>query len=256
MKIIYFISIIFLFNACIPYKNIVYLQGEANHNEINPEEYLIKKNDNLYIEIKSSNPEIQKFFNTQVLGNSQNSPSNLYLHGYNVDRNGEIELPVIGKIPVENRTFNEVKNIIKKRMLSSQFSSLNDIFITIKLAGIPYSIVGEVGHPQNGILYKTNPNIFDVIASAGDIKMTGDAKHVVILREKEGKKLKKVIDLTDVNILYSDFYYIRPNDLIYIKPLKQKTLGTGTTLSQTITTTITALSLITSVILLTNFIKK
>ena len=141
-------------------------------------------------------------------------------------------------------------------MLSSQFSSLNHIFITVKLAGIPYSIIGEVIHPQNGVLYKTNPNIFDVIANAGDIKMTGDHKHVMIIREKEGKKIKKEIDLTDADILYSDFYYIRPNDLIYIKPLKQKTLGTGTTLSQTISTTITALSLVTSVILLTNFIKK
>ncbi len=256
MKSFYFLLILLLLNACVPYKNIVYLQGDVQNTKTNTEEYKIKKNDILYIDIKSSNPEIQSFFNTTKVGVTQTNSGNLFLLGYIVDRNGEIELPVIGKIKVENKTFGEVKKLIKERMLESQFSSLNNIFITVKLAGIPYSIVGEVNRPQNGILYKTNPTIFDVIANAGDIKMTGDHKHVLVIRENEGEKMKKELDLTEANILYSDFYYIRPNDLIYVKPLKQKTLGTGTTLSQTISTTITALSLITSVILLTNFIKK
>lgn len=256
MKTLYFLFLFLLLNACVPYKNIVYLQGDVQNLKHNTEEYKIKKNDILYINIKSGNPEIQKFFNTSKLGVTQTNAGNLFLLGYIVDRNGEVELPVIGKIKVEGKTFSEVKNLIKEHMLNSQFSSLNDIFITVKLAGIPYSIVGEVNRPQNGILYKTNPNIFDVIANAGDLKMTGDPRHILVIRENEGEKTKTELDITDASILTSDFYYIRPNDLIYVKPIKQKTLGTGTTLSQTISTTITALSLITSVILLTNYIKK
>jgi polysaccharide export outer membrane protein len=255
MKTFYLLLILFLFNACVPYKNIVYLQGEANTSGDFPIEYKIKKDDILYIDIKSGNPEIQKFFNSAKTGTTQTNAGNLFFSGYTVDSKGQIELPVVGKITVENKTFEEVKRQIKEALLKSQFSSLDDVFIKVKLAGVPFSIVGEVNTPQNGIIYKTNPNIFDVIASAGDIKITGDHKNVIIIRESEGKKIQKKIDLTDANILYSDFYYIRPNDLVYVKPLKQKTLGTGSTLSQTISTTITALSLISSVILITNYIK-
>ncbi len=251
MKTVYLLIILFLFNACVPYKDIVYLQGEIENGKTSSEDYKIQKNDILYIDIKSSNPEIQKFFNTNKVGNTQTNKGNLYLSGYFVDRNGEIELPVIGKLKVENLNFEQVKTLIKEKMLHSQFSSLNDIFIIVKLAGVPYSVVGEVNHPQNGILYKTNPNIFDVIANAGDIKLTGDQTDIVIVRDLDGKKVMGKLDLTDSNVLYSDYYRIRPNDLIYIKPRKQKTLGTGTTLTQTISTTITALSLITSIIILT-----
>ncbi len=251
MKSIYLLLILFLFNACVPYKEVVYLQGEMPQAESAQKEYKIKKNDILYINIKSSNPEIQKFFNTNKVGVSQTNKGNLYLSGYIVDRNGEIELPVIGKLKVENLSFDQVKALIKQKMLHSQFSSLNDIFIIVKLAGVPYSIVGEVNNPQNSILYKTNPNIFDVIANAGDIKLTGDQTDIMIVRDVDGKKIKGKLDLTDSKVVYSDFYRIRPNDIIYVKPRRQKTLGTGTTLTQTITTTITALSLITSIIILT-----
>ncbi len=255
MKTLYLLAVLLLLNACVPYKKIVYLQGEAENTATVDEEYRIKKNDILYIDIKSGNPEIQKFFTTTKTGATQTNAGTLFFSGYTVDNHGEIELPVIGKIPVENKTFEEVKKLIKERMLQSQFSSLNDIFIKVKLAGVPYSIVGEVNRPQNGIIYKTNPNIFDAIASAGDIKITGDHQNIIIVREINGKKLRHKIDLTDADILYSEYYYIRPNDLIYVKPIKQKTLGTGTTLTQTISTTITALSLISSVILITNYIK-
>lgn len=254
-KILIFLIII-SFTACVPYKNIVYVQGNIKDNTNLSEEYKVKKKDILYIEIKSSNEEIQKLFQAGTLTqNGQVSQNNLYFKGYTVDENGTIELPILSKIKVEGKTFEEIKNLIKKRLLQTQFASLQDVFVVVKLGGVPYTILGEVKNPQSAVLYKTQPNILDAIASAGDVTLTGDLRHVVLIRDENGKKIKEEMDLTQSDIINSPYFYLRPNDLIYVKPLRQKTLGTGTTLSQTISTTITALSLITTIILLSNLNK-
>ncbi len=256
MKNILLLIIILFASSCVPYKNIVYIQGQPDSNQTD-KKYEVKKNDILYIDIKSSNENIQKIFGSQSNRNSTNmTTQTLYFSGYTVDENGEIEMPVINKLNVEGKTFAEIQKMIKTKLLSAQFTSLEDVFISVKLAGIPYTIVGEVKQPKTGVLYKTNPNIFDVLADAGDITLTGDRRHVFVIRKENGKQTKTSLDLTKANIVNSEFYYIRPNDLIYVQALRQKTLGTGTTLSQTISTTISALSLITSVIIFANFINQ
>ncbi len=242
--------------SCVPYKNIVYVQGDIKSDTNFPSAYKVKKKDILFIEIKSGNEEIQKFFQIgSIAQNGQVSQNNLYFKGYTVDENGTIELPLLSKIKVEGKTFEEIKNLIRKRLLQTQFASLQDVFVVVKLGGVPYTILGEVKSPQSGVLYKTQPSILDAIANAGDVTLTGDLRHVVLIRDENGKKVKKEMDLTQSDIINSPYFYIRPNDLVYVKPLRQKTLGTGTTLSQTISTTITALSLITTIILLSNLNK-
>ncbi len=252
--IILMISFIAL-QSCVPYKNIVYLQGDLPQTNVDSTSYKIKKDDILYISIKSSNESIERLFKAQLNSNisNQHSSQSLYFSGYTVDKNGEIELPVINKIKVEGYTFEDVKRLIKQKLLENQFKSLEEIYIKVKLAGVPYTVIGEVKTPKNGILYKTNPNIFDVLSDAKDITPVGNRKEVVVIRKENDKLVKKTLNLTDADIVTSPYFYTRPNDIIYIKPLRQKTWGTGTTLQQTISTTITALSLITTIILLSKY---
>ncbi len=251
MKKFLIILIALNFASCVPYKNIVYVQGKMDNQSTESIHYKVKKHDILFIDIKSGNEEIQKFFdiNSNSTSNQVNQ-NTLYFKGYTVDEQGDIELPLLSKIHVAGKTFEEIKNLIKKRLLMTQFASLQDIFIKVKLAGVPYTILGEVKTPQSGVLYKVNPNLLDAIANAGDVTLTGDLRHVVIIRNENGKKIKKEMDLTKSSVVNSPYFYVRPNDLIYVQPLRQKTLGTGVTLSQTISTTITALSLVTTIILL------
>jgi len=248
----FIVTFMVLFQSCVPYKDIVYVQGDLPQENIDQSLYKIRKNDILYISIRSSNETIERFFKMQdnISNVNQNATKSLYFTGYTVDKDGYIEMPIIDKIYVENNTFKGVKELIKQRLLESQFRSLDDVFIKVKLAGIPYTIIGEVKKPQTGVLYKEKPNIFDVLSDASDITMVGDRKTVVVIRTENNKQIKSTLDLTDANIVQSPYYYIRPNDIIYVQPLRQKTLGTGTTLSQTISTTITALSLVTTIILL------
>ena len=245
-----------IFQSCVPYKNIVYVQGNLPENKIDSTNYKIQKNDILYIDIKSSDKGIEHLFSIQQSPNGNKvSPQSLFFNGYTVDNKGFIELPVVGKINVLDKTFSGVKTMIKKRLLATQFSNLGDLFIKVKLAGIPYTIIGEVKSPQNSVLYKVKPNIFDVLSDAKDITLVGDRREVVVIRNEHNQQVKHSLDLTDANVVKSPYFYIRPNDIIYVKPLKQKVWGTGTTLQQTISTTITALSLITTIILLSRYTK-
>jgi len=243
-----------LVTSCVPYQKIVYLQGDLPEKSSAETIYKIKKNDILYIQINSSNENINKLFSVKEnkTGNNVNRQT-LYFEGYAVDNDGYIELPVLKKLYVEGKTFKEVKALIQQKLLEKQFKSLDDIFIKIKLAGIPYTIIGEVASPRSGVLYKEQANLFDVIGDAGDINPVGNKKAVVVVRNINGQQTKKVLDLTQAGIVNDPYFYVRPNDIIYVQPLKQKTWGTGTTLQQTISSAITALSLITTIILLSKY---
>ncbi|HCY81748.1 MAG TPA: sugar transporter, partial [Xanthomarina gelatinilytica] len=88
------------------------------------------------------------------------------------------------------------------------------------------------------------------LANAGDIQMTGNRKDVLVIRQyPQGQQIHHV-NLLDAKVMQSPYYYIQPNDIIYVKPLKQKSWGTGTTTMQTVGTIVTALSLVTTTLLL------
>ncbi len=246
-----------LLSSCVPYKNIVYIQGDLPKSVVDSTAYKIQKNDILYVSLKSGNETVEKLFKMQqnVATSNRNSESSLYFDGYTVDSRGYIELPVINKIYVEGKTFKEVKNIIKQKLLETQFKTLNDVYIKVKLAGVPFTVLGEVKNPRTGVLYKEKPTLFDILGGASDITLVGDRKAVVVIRREQSKLVKEVLDLTDARVVQSPYFYIRPNDVIYVPPLPQKTWGTGATLQQSISTTITALSLITSIILFTKYVK-
>ena len=93
-------------------------------------------------------------------------------------------------------------------------------------------------------------NIFEAIANAGEIATVGDRKDVMIIRQyPQGQKVHH-LNLLEANVMQSPYYYIQPNDIIYVKPLKQKSWGTGTTGRETITTIVASLTFITTTILL------
>ncbi len=243
-----------LITSCVPYKKIVYIQGDLPHEVYNKTEYRIKKNDILYIKIRSSNKNIDKLFiGDNINTNNSTNSQVLYFNGYTVDKQGYIELPVIKKIQVEGKTFEEVKTEIQNKLLRKQFKSLDNIFIKVKLAGIPYTVIGEVKQPKTSVLYKEQPTLFDVIGDAGDLTPVANRKQIIVMRNENGKQTKIELDLTRADVINSPYFYVRPNDIVYVQPLKQKTWGTGTTLQQTISTTITALSLITTIILLSKY---
>ncbi|GAA4943085.1 polysaccharide biosynthesis/export family protein [Algibacter agarivorans] len=248
-----------MFVSCIPYKDTIYLQNKSNATDSTQiivekqKPYRVQINDILNIRIKAAKQETVTIFNPIGEGDlNASKEERAYFDGFTVDLHGNILMPKLGEINVLGFTTNEIKNVIETKLLETEYKAANDIFVTVKLTGLQYTTTGEIGSTGTNTLFKERVNIFEAIANAGDIPDTGDKKDVLIVRQfPQGQKIFHV-DLTDVNVMNSPYYYIQPNDMIYVKPLKQKSWGTGTTAIQNIGAVATVLSLITTTILLLN----
>ncbi|TPG40069.1 polysaccharide biosynthesis/export family protein [Flavobacterium pectinovorum] len=246
-----------LFTSCIPIKDLVYLQdknstGEQNTiSAVQTKPYRLQTNDVLSITIKAIDPKLVSIFSTTesalTVGKTESA---LYFDGFTVNDHGNIRMPVLGEINVIGYTLEEVRITIEKKLLEEYFKSEANIFVTVKLAGFKYTINGEVGSTGTKTLFQEHVNIMEAIANAGDINTVGDRKTVTVIRQTPTGVLMNNIDLTDVNVMKSPYYYLQPNDYIYVKPLRQKTWGTGQTGIQSIGTIITLLSLATTVYLI------
>jgi polysaccharide export outer membrane protein len=146
-------------------------------------------------------------------------------------------------------TADEISSKIKEG-LSKYFVNTDEIFITVKLAGFKYTILGEVGSTGTIVLFQNSLNIVEAIANAGDISLTGDKKNIEVIRQNIDGVQKFKLDMTSMQVFNSEVFYLQPNDIIYVPPLKQKTFGTGTNGVQTLTTIVSVLSLLTTSYLL------
>lgn len=234
----------------------VYLQedGVATDSLISVERiqkpYRIQVNDLLSIRVKAMDQDVVGMFNPVGEGNiNATSEERLYTDGFLVDPHGNIRVPTLGEVNVLGYTVEEVREKIEKALLNQFFTEQANIFVTVKLAGIRYTTIGEIGSGSQ-VIYKEQVTIMEAIANAGDISEFGDRTDVVIVRQYPGGEKRHHIDLTTINALKSPYYYIQPNDLIIVNPLPQKALGLGTTGLETFRTITTVLAFLTSTILL------
>lgn len=242
--------------SCIPHKDTVYLQNKNKALDATQvitevqKPYRVQINDILNIRVKSLDQGNVQIFNPIGEQNlNATSEQKAYFDGFTIDLHGDIRVPTLGKINVLGYTTEEIEQLLEKKLLEEQFKETANIFVTVKLTGLRYTTTGEIGNGTQ-VLYQERANIFQAIANAGDISDTGDRKDVLIIRQyPQGQKIHH-LDLTDVNVMQSPYYYIQPNDMIYVKPLKTKALGTGTTALQNLTAIVSVLSVVTTTILL------
>jgi len=243
--------------SCIPTKDLIYFQGEpiaknSIHKIVN-ESYKLQVNDILDIRIKADDIRLVAMFSQVNPQNAQNGnqfdEQNLYFTSYTISREGNIRIPYVGELNVLGYTEKEVREKIDEE-LKKFFKDTSGIFVTVKLAGIRFTVLGEVVSPGTLVLFQNQVNIIEAIANAGDITLTGNRKKVTVFRKRINGTKKFQLDLTSVTAFESESFYIQSNDIIYIEPLKQKSWGTGATGSQTFSTIISVLSLVTTTILL------
>lgn len=260
MKKIFFLALIaVILTSCISTKDLTYLQPSAvaksdsiKVSQENFKPYRIQTSDILSVNIKALDPKLVEMFSTSSGGSvqGQQSPQTLYFNGYTVDDHGNIRVPILGEVNVLGFTTDEVRQKIEKQLLEEYFRKEANIFVTVKLAGLRYTINGEIGSPGTNILYQDRATVMDAIANSGDIPITGNRKEVQIIRKFPHGFETYSIDLTDANAVNSPYFYIQPNDYIIVKPMKQKTWGTGVTGVQSVATIMTAISLITTLLVL------
>jgi polysaccharide export outer membrane protein len=256
-KIIYVAVFSLVAVSCIPNKDLIYLQNKNDKNEsieVNQfvgKPYRVQTNDILSISIKALDQRLVDMFNPSTESEVAKSPTAMYFDGFTVSDHGNIRIPVLGEVNVMGFTIDEITETIEKRLLEEYFKTEARLFVNVKLSGLRYTVNGEISSPGTNVLFQDKANIMEAIANSGDITITGDRKNVQVIRKLPQGYQTYYIDLTDAKAFNSPVFNIQPNDYIYIKPLRQKSWGTGTTGMQTLSTIITALSLITTTILLT-----
>lgn len=227
-----FVIVMIFFNfSCVSHRNLEYLHDNDRNNEtvtfFNEAElpdYKLKPNDELYISIKSLDDPATNVFQqvgrqTENLGYS--TPFSASLMSYMIDKSGYIQLPFIGNMYVQNRT---VPDVIS--MLTDSLSNiLSSPTVTVKLVNRYISVLGEVKNPGHYSYAQEKLTVFDALSLAGDITDYGDRNDVILARNENGRNYRINIDLTSPKILASEYYYIRPNDMIYVKPMKKKIWG-------------------------------
>lgn len=244
--------------SCVPHKKLVYFQGEPIEKEeihkTNDIPYKLQTNDIISITIKSKNEELVALFNSND-SNSNNSSNiggdQLYFTGYTIDDHGNIRLPYIGNLNVLGYNISEVREKVKSE-LKYYINLDKNTFVTVKLAGIKFTILGDISSPGTHIIYQNKVNLIEAIANAGDITDTGDRTKIEVLRKEFDGIKKYTVDITQVGVFNSEVFNILPHDIVYVYPIKTKSWGIGTTGLQAFTTLASVLSVITTTILLLN----
>ncbi len=226
---------LFLFAACIAFavtsctshRQLVYLRNvdstsTENYYPKSRPEYLIQTRDILYIKIYSLNEEMSNLVNQTIGSYQQNlfqNETSLFINGYTVSDSGYIEIPILGRVPIAGKTMDEAISSIRKR--ADQF--LKDATVIVKLISFKVSVIGEVNRPGTYNNFNNQLTVLEAISMAGDITDYGDRKRVLVLRPSANGTRSFRLDLTSRNILTSDGFFLLPNDIIYIEPIKNKT---------------------------------
>ncbi|UTW67133.1 polysaccharide biosynthesis/export family protein [bacterium SCSIO 12643] len=253
VRLVIFLGLIMWFASCVPKKKMVYLQSENNEGDsvflYERVDYKLQVNDIVDVKIVSLDEKVNKLFNSNnvSVASSAAQTANLgdlyYITGYSIDDSGYVSLPIIGKVNILDKTLEEAKREVDLHV-RKYFSKY---YLVLKLGGIRFSALGEFKRPGKYTILQNQATIFEAIALAGDLDMVASRSDVKIIRQyPEGTKIHK-INLLDRNLIHTPYYFIQPNDVIYVEPLPAKSWGVGTNAAQS---TALILSLISSTLLI------
>lgn len=205
-----------LFSSCLSRKKTDYFQYINDPNAAEDTaimksvfEPIIKTNDILKIEVASINPEAAKFFNpSDELTSNEDSDLSSYL----VDLNGDIEIPLVGKMKVAGLTTRQIRDTLRIKLEKY----LQSPTVRVNFNSYIVTVLGEVKLPGQYVAQTEKFTITDALGFAGDLTIFGDRKKVMIIRENDNKKEFNYVDLTQREIFKSDLFYLHPGDVIYV----------------------------------------
>lgn len=224
IKLLYPLIFITFLSSCVSQKKLIYLQNKdlATKNEFvneRSEDYKVQPGDNLYIKISSLDERTALLFNSTDPRYSQSQNDvGVYLNSYTIADDGTIDFPLAGKVHIQNLTIEGVKEKID--VVLKEY--LKETLIIVKLINFNITMIGEIKRPGQYKVYQDQINIFEAIAMAGDLGDFADRGRVKLIRQNKKGYSVQELDLTDQNILESNYFYLMPNDVIYIEPLKGK----------------------------------
>ena len=244
------------FASCVPYKKMLYLKDaqmvtenqSANYINERNVDYKLQPGDNLYIRFINT---IDERSAAALAGDntsrtySTSSDASIYLHSYTLDENGCIELPLTGKIELKNLTVDGAK----EKMQTEINKFVNQTTLIVKLSNFNLTVLGEVAKPGMYKVYQSQINLFEAVSMAGNMTNFAKKNEVKIIRQTDTGSEIHIVDMGQADILSSPYYYLKPNDIVYVEPLKIKQWGFTTFPYSTV------LSIVTLAITLFNLLK-
>ena len=230
-----------LMGSCVTSRKVNYMQEPSKRiphyaDTLDFEEYKIRTDDRLYVYVYSMDESIMKMYNAggtssnqyyaqqMQSGNSLGRNTN-ELYTYLVDKNGDIEFPTLGKLHVAGLSTREAKFLLEDQLSSllKEMPGYKTVSVEVHVMQRTFSLIGV----KSGIytITKEKMTIFEAIAMTGNLQEFSDRSRVKILRERDGQTTVKTFDLRSKDIINSEFYYIEPNDILYVRELPGKAFG-------------------------------
>ena len=180
----------------------------------------LKEGDKISIVVKSKNSEISNLLNlpvsSQVVGYTGDR-TNRGMSGYTIDRHGDIDFPMAGKLHIAGMSREEVAEYVKKTIEEKDLA--RDVVVTVEFLNLHYSVMGEVGKPGEYSFGQDRVTLPEALAQAGDLTLHGMRDSVYVLRTVDGKQTTHVVSmLNGRELLNSPAYYLQQNDVVYVVP--------------------------------------
>ncbi|WP_445381965.1 polysaccharide biosynthesis/export family protein [Robiginitalea sp. IMCC43444] len=240
--------IIMSFISCGSVKDVIYLQDAGEYESIitdNTFSPKFKIDDVISIYISTLNSEASAPFNLTAGGGQQ-----IQTVDYIVDRDGNIDFPVLGKLKVAGLSPEELRILLRHRLADF----LKDPIINIRLRNFGITILGAVSNPGTYMINGEQVSILEAISLAGDLLITGKRDNIMVIREFENTKVYHRIDITSKDIFSSPVFYLTQNDVVYVEP-NRNMASQAFAMDSRVASAITILSFLltlTTVILVTN----
>lgn len=218
--------------SCASPSRITYFQdlhpGESEVPAVTDSEIRIRPGDKLSIIVNSRDPQLTQLFNlpyvSQQLGRTStsntsgaSSTSSQGISGYTVDKNGDIDFPVLGKLHIAEQTREEVAAYIKDRLFDGNW--VKDPVVTVEYMNLCISVLGEVNDPGRYSIDRDQLTLLDALSMAGDLTIYGKRENVKVIRQENGRQQVYGLDLRSGEDLYhSPGFYLQQNDVVYVEP--------------------------------------
>jgi polysaccharide biosynthesis/export protein len=220
------LSLIFLLFSCASRKDIVYYQNidavTAGQNA-NSYEVKIQPDDLLMIIVSAEDPEIALPFNLSIIAtqndsNLQAATGQRTIQSYLVDKSGNIEFPVLGKLQIGGLTRTELLQFLKEKI--SVY--IKNPIINMRIMNFKISMQGEVNIPGTYSIASERVTLIEALSMAKDMTIYGKRDNILVIREVNGVKSYNRVDITKADFINSPFYYLAQNDVVYIEPNRTK----------------------------------
>jgi len=220
------IGTVFTLTSCVNTKKATYfndIQNGVYKTSYDAPPPVIHKNDLLSIYVSSLSAEASTLFNAPGLVSTTAASANgstIQNVGYLVNEEGNIQFPILGKLKAAGLTIKELNDVILDSLVTKKL--LVDPLVTIRFLNFRVTVLGEVGKPTVITVPNEKISVLEAIGLAGDLTIYGRRDNVLLIREEEGKKIVRRIDLNSPATITSAFYYLKSNDVLYVEPSKEK----------------------------------